>query len=47
MGSHRADAEVITIDLDDDDLDDDLEVTPYLNSATNSSMYHLLMRGEW
>lgn len=34
MESHRAAAEVITIDSDDDDL----EVTPYLNPAANSSM---------
>lgn len=34
MGSHGADAEVITIDSDDDDLG----VASYLNSAINSSM---------
>lgn len=39
MGSVRADAEIIPIDSDDDDL----EVTPYLSSATNPSMYRLLM----
>lgn len=34
MESHRAEAEVITIDSDDDDL----EVTPYLNPAANYSI---------
>lgn len=43
MGSDRANAEIISIDSDDDDL----EATPYLSSATDFSMYYVLIRGEY